>query len=80
MSVEDILSEMRQDSARKGPACGIALLYKRLSKEERDAFDAALSDEAIQSGAISRWLNGRGYEAKAHTMARHRRRNCGCKQ
>lgn len=78
MSVENILDEIRGASAKKGPQCSVTAILGAIGAEKRDAMLAALGDPSIDSGAISKWLLKNGYDAKPHTLARHRRKECRC--
>lgn len=80
MSVNDMLEQMRGYSARKGPSCAVGMAYGRLSSQEQAAFKEAIKDDTIQSSAIARWLSEKGHLVRAHTMARHRRAQCGCER
>jgi len=80
MSVNDMLEQMRGYSVKKGPSCAAGLAYSRLSNQEQAAFKEAMKDETILTAAISRWLLEKGYQVRAHTMARHRRLQCGCER
>jgi hypothetical protein len=61
---------------RRGPACS----FVGLDLDEQDAADLTrlLADVRVQSSAIARALQGRGYPIKAPTVSRHRRRGCDC--
>lgn len=78
MSVDKILDEMRQGSIKKGPQCGVGAIFASLEGEHKSAMAAALDDQTIESGAISRWLLKNGHDAKPHSVARHRRKECRC--
>ncbi len=78
MSVENILEEIRGTSTKKGPQCSVKAILTSIDGEKRDAMAAALEDLSIDSSAISRWLLKNGHDAKPHTLARHRRKECRC--
>jgi hypothetical protein len=78
MSVQEMVNQMRADSAKKGPLCGAGIAYKKLGKDEQQAMSEAMKDESIMIVAICRWLSEKGHQVRPHTMSRHRRNECGC--
>lgn len=78
MSVENILEEIRGISTKKGPQCSVQAILTSIDGEKKAAMVAALGDSSIDSSAISKWLLKNGHDAKPHTLARHRRRECRC--
>jgi L-ribulose-5-phosphate 3-epimerase UlaE len=61
---------------KRGPSCS----FVSLELDEQDTADLKrlLDDVRVQSSAIARALQGRGYTIKAPTVSRHRRRGCDC--
>jgi hypothetical protein len=64
--------------ARKGPDCSIKTLLAGMDGADREALQAALDDESIQSRIIWRVLIDEGYEVSDAPIARHRRGLCLC--
>lgn len=74
----------------KGPPCGVGELRKKMSAEDREAFDVLLEDTRVHATAIARRLDelarsepdpvlatamkGASYQA----IQRHRRKGCRC--
>lgn len=80
MSVDKILDEIRSYPYRKGPLCSVGLIFTSLKGEEKEALEIAMGDSSIELVAISKWLTNNGYDAKPHTIGRHRRKECRCEK
>ena len=75
---------------RKGPPCGVGELQKKMSPEDREAFDALLEDTRVHATAIARTLQELAESEKDPVLAtalantsyqaiqRHRRKGCRC--
>lgn len=74
MSIE----EFRELESRKGPQCWHAVHVYKLSIEEIDNLAEALEHPTLQTKSIWRWLNSRGIVIAPTSIARHRRKECGC--
>lgn len=77
-------SNLGQEAAgmnrRRGPKCGIAVLFERVSPKGRAAIQSALDDRSLSSAAIMKALTQRlGDSAPSlWTVSNHRRGYCKC--
>jgi hypothetical protein len=74
----DHLAEMRALNAarRNGPKCGMELIGA--PEDIRTAVAEAQKDPTIGSKAIAQFLQKRGINVPAYSVARHRRGDCAC--
>jgi len=71
-----LLDEALSLGTSKGPTCEVERFYvhkPELAVQLREALEAD-----VQSTAIARALKNRGIDLSAHTIQRHRRRQCRC--
>lgn len=74
-----LLDEFRQEQAsRKQSQCRVHTALESMEKADRADLEAALSDLAIQHVTITNVLRAHGYEMGKHSVATHRRGQCGC--
>ncbi len=74
---------MEAEPTTYGPPCGVAVLLKSLTDEERDSFLAIMAVPAGQKGRISNRkihsiLRSEGYDTSFSSVTLHRRRSCRC--
>jgi hypothetical protein len=72
------LDEFKKLQSRKGPECWYGAASRTLSAKDLTAFKDAQGSAEIQTRSIQRWLENRGIKVGAHSVARHRRNECGC--
>jgi hypothetical protein len=71
--------EAEHAASRKGPLCGMAVVYSKLDDDDRAALDSYLADrEGVTTAAISRALTSEGHRVGKNTVERHRRGECSC--
>ena len=63
---------------KKGPPCTVMLVRDKLSREDQNDLDRLIADRSVTSAAIERGLAKLGHKLTQHTVARHRRGDCGC--
>jgi len=73
MSLADRLAS--EVDGKPGPKCTVCRIIVGMSDEDREALEAALAS-TMQTSAISRALNGEGYEVRQASVGRHRRGDC----
>lgn len=74
-----LLDEFRQEQAsRKKAQCRISSIIDAMDKDDVAALEAALGDLSIQHITITNVLRQRGYDIGKHSVATHRRGQCGC--
>lgn len=73
-----LLADIEAETAQPGYPCGIAKAIEALPADEADELRIALGRDTFAANAISRALAKRGVRVKAHTITRHRRRECRC--
>ena len=76
MTVPLDVSEFEEANRRVYPICSVRALA--LTEEQRAKLDAALSRPDITSAAVARVLRTWGFKVQEATVARHRKRKCGC--
>ena len=80
MSLRDALLTEKAAS-RKGPLCGMAIVYAKLTDDDREALDAFVADrDNVTTAAITRALISEGHRIGKNTVERHRRGECSCGQ
>ena len=72
------LEEFHQLEARKGPECWHASIAKKIDAKECASLEEALAHPTLQTKAIWRWMQNRGITIAPTSIARHRRKECGC--
>lgn len=75
---KSLLTEIKASMQRSGPACLIPLARDKLTKQDADDLEAALSDRTITGSAIARVLQARGIPIKQEAVQRHRNGGCAC--
>lgn len=60
------------------PVCPVAKILATLSPKDRSVLVAAIDSEDITHSAIAAVLTKNGTPAKADSIGRHRRKDCGC--
>lgn len=73
--MSDLLAEIESSISRQGMKCAMAQVINSLDKDDQDALMLAFSRWPImQDTAVARALQNRGFEIKADSVGRHRRR------
>lgn len=72
------LSEFRELNRTPGCACAPAAFIASLEPHEQEQLLAAFADVTIQSAAIHRWMEKRGYQRRADGVRKHRTGSCSC--
>jgi hypothetical protein len=70
--------EAEKAAFRKGPPCGIEIVYSKIGKEDAAALGAYLADLEVPSTAIARALKADGHNVGAQAVQRHRSGVCRC--
>lgn len=74
-----LLDECRQEQAgRKAVSCRVKMVLDAMDGKDRADLEAALSDSNLQHVTISNVLRARGHDLGKHSVATHRREQCGC--
>ena len=74
-----LLDEFRQEQdARKKSQCRVRAALEQMDKQDRADLEDALSDLAIQHVTITNVLRAHGHDMGKHSVATHRRGQCGC--
>ena len=73
-----LLEDIREESAAKGPPCGLQPLMDSLSTADRTDLETALADQSIYGSTIAKVLRARGYSLADATLRRHRKGDCSC--
>jgi hypothetical protein len=60
-----------------GEVCAVVMLYERLSKEDKEAFDDAIKKN-VSTQTICIALRAEGYKLGEPTLNVHRRGQCRC--
>lgn len=68
---------LQQETRHHGPPCSVAGVLEVLDKDDRAALEAALAGD-VPLAHISRALGTVGHKVAAHTLGRHRKRDCQC--
>ena len=74
MSLSDALTAHRK--TLKGPVCTVCTLIAGLSADDATALQEALDDVSFTSAGITRALRAEGHDVSAHTLLRHRKKEC----
>jgi hypothetical protein len=72
------LEEFEQLETRKGPLCWHATISNSLEAKDIAKLNEALQHATLQTRAIWRWLSQRNIAVASTSIARHRRKECGC--
>lgn len=74
-----LLDDLRQEQAeRKSVQCRIAHVLDEMDESDAADLVAALADDSIQHVTITNVLRERGFPMGKHSVATHRRGQCGC--
>lgn len=74
VSLKDALAAQAPKTG--GPACYLCQAMKQMSKEDRAALEAAMTDRRFAGTMISRALADSGYHVTVGSVRRHRRGEC----
>ena len=67
------------DPTKKGPQCGLAILFSKVDQDERKALVAALADPTRNRRILSEAIRSAyKVEIAQETLARHMRGQCKC--
>jgi hypothetical protein len=71
----DLLAEIEEATSRQGLKCAMRNVMETLDEDDRDKLLTAFSRWPIlQDTAVARALQNRGFDIKADSVGRHRRR------
>jgi len=75
-----LLGEVReaQKGTRPGLPCVVERIREGLQGQDAKDFEAALTDPAVYSTALTAVLRARGFNVARGAINRHRRGECGC--
>ena len=74
-----LLDEFRQEqSERRQVQCRIAHVLSQMDESDAADLTSALDDDAIQHVTITNVLRNNGFIIGKHSVATHRRGQCGC--
>jgi hypothetical protein len=73
-----LLDDIKSEPRRLPHKCSIKSLLEQMPDTEAQELLTALDDLTIQGSVIIRVLQRRGYEIKAGSLTRHRRKDCAC--
>jgi hypothetical protein len=80
VSEPDLTEFVQLSAPRKRKACSVGGALGVLKVVERGQLEAALGQDnaLIGSGAISKWLERRGFSVNTNQVTAHRRGQCAC--
>jgi hypothetical protein len=76
----DFTAEVEGASGGKAPGCSVGNYIKALTREGREAIEAAFGRPELTTAAIGVAMRNRGADVSDYTIGRHRRRICSCKK
>ena len=71
-----LLDEFRNERARAGTPCRVAVVRDTMNADDLVALDDAMKDHTITAAAIERVLARKGIRLTATSITRHRRQEC----
>ena len=69
---------LASQGANPGPKCSIAKVREELDPHSMADLEAALASPIVTAAAIVRGLKALGFQVRAQTVLRHRKRECAC--
>lgn len=76
----DLLAEFRELAKPRRLRCSFVQAFEKLDQHDRATLTAALAADWVRHTDVTHWLAKRGIKLGAHTVQRHRNRECSCEQ